>query len=525
MMTKKTICRAFYLIFISFFFLFFGNKVVAKEHLYLFDQQINYQNWPQNIVSADQFYLSIDRWGRAYRTDRKFSGADLQNDPFWFMQGVKVETEENQKKYFSFQPNGQSLFVQRRLQADELDFAYFSFTFKIEDKTSVISHQPILKVSLCGTENYLILEKNEPKFLQETVGDTGWQKASLINPRSCNSYWNLLRFEVPSQLNALGLEIKIKDFSFSEKKFLNFDQVFLKNKNEQEMVILNQDWEILAQGQEIQLAVDDWQANKLQIGLIKDNEVYATATMSGFLIAEDLPTVDLKLEQVIKEADQSLSIQVSYKNTTERLAKLVFGIADNPAELNHYWVNLSRLESDHLPNLYQLPYISSSGWQIAHLPKKPIMNWEKGFYLGARGEDWWLRRTELSNVYFCQQQSCQPVDDWQKSQIEMMELGSSSEEEIYLKLINHHYPENDFNGWYLSNFEGEKKFLTESVSKENILQINVSRDFFPEFLGEIYLYDSDHKLKESFTDRQINSGYVWQKNLNIGEWREIYVRN
>lgn len=518
------------ILFFSLMTMVLTNKsLAATENLYFFNNQIQYGEWAENLAESAQFQIEIKRERKIFRPHATFSHADLTDANAWTMILASIYTPNAGPRYIMMDNSHNTIAagVAHTLEIDELDFAYLSFEYKISDYDFDYPNHPILKVHLCGVGNYVILENHDAVthnlFLSE---NDGWQKIILPNPRSCQKNSRGLTVEMVKQSDKkMPTAIKIRNFSFADWQILPTDEVKIQSNNEEELILINQNWEEVARGKELQIASDDWQNDKIKVGVITDGEIVGHTELTSKLLKENLEKVKLKIEKIGRDDDDNLSAQVTYESE-ERLRTIEFGTSTNKTGLEKNWLGLERWESDYAANYNGINYVSlTDGWQTMHLPYTQDLDWNGGFYVGARAKDWHKRWSKLSNVFFCQNNSCSEVDSptitVQLRQIYKNEAATKNE----VKIVNAGKEEIILDGWKLSNQEAETVALAGTLSAEGELTVTVTAEWLKQSNGEIYLYDEIDVLQDSWTYTLLSPNYAWQKNFRTGEWKEIYVRN
>ncbi|MDO5561965.1 MAG: hypothetical protein Q4G02_04330, partial [bacterium] len=292
-MSQKILLNCLYFLF---FYLSSANLLYAWEEqtLFLFNNQISYADWPQDPTTLPAFHLELKRPdGKSYRFDRNFSyGSLLEADAKtkWIRRNVTLNNSDVPHLFFdnSFWSYP---FAAHKLENEEKDFAYLTFQYKITNSLSTSANRPIMKVAVCGQQYQFVLEKYDfPGMAQSsffTDDQTGWTKVVLANPGTCQGY-SEIRWQMWEGNSADVTKIKLRDFRLDEARVYFDDEIWLQGESGQELALMS-GATILARGQKMRLANNDWLTPDLQVGTLVDDKIVALVPLANFLTLENSP--------------------------------------------------------------------------------------------------------------------------------------------------------------------------------------------------------------------------------------------
>lgn len=524
------------LFYCSYFVLFYfsnPNLIFAweKQTLFLFNNQVSYADWPQDPALLPVFHWQLKRPdGQIYRFDRNFSHASLLEvdaQTQWIRRNVTLDSGEVPHLFFenSFWSYP---FAAHKLEENEKDFAYFTFQYKITNSLSVSANRPIMKMAICGQQYQFVLEKYDVPGLAQsaffTDDQTGWTRVILANPGTCQGY-SEIRWQMWEGSATDVTRIKLRGFSFSEAKVYPDDEIWLQGDAEQELALIS-GTAILARGQKIRLANNDWLAPDLKVGTLVNDEIVALLPLANFLTAENSPEKPV-ITALLKETDHSLS-GLAILPAGGRLQRLVLAVAANKESLENDWQNQTWLENDFLANYQNIPYLSNvDGGQTFHLPAASDLDWQSGFYFAAKVQNLEQRWSGLSNIWFCQAQTCTALESSAAPILQLQTLLMPGEMRPTGKivLVNTARAEIALENWRLRNQDAEVIELYGKLASGASFTLEPpAADWLLPEGGEIYLDNPQGELQDKFVYPDLAAGFSWQKDLITQDWKAVYVR-
>jgi hypothetical protein len=320
------------------------------------------------------------------------------------------------------------------------------------------------------------------------------------------------------------------DFRFDQARVKVDDEVSLQTTPGTKIALIT-DEEILAEGEKIMIARDDWEKNELAIGTIKNDDIVATEKLANFLLAENLPEIDLEINDLVFENDLSLSGRAIF-TSQEKLKEIELGVAEEINELTGSWKKVNKLKNDYQVEFKTTHYVSViNGWQTFHLPEAINLDQEKGFFIAARAVSWEKQFSKLSNIYFCQNLSCAAVETPEKDFLQLQKIFFATEEQDgYLELINLGTEAINLENYFLANQEAEKLYFSNVIlpgEKKKVFW-NSENEFLTRESGTVFLYQKiqvdENRLNEEFTYTNLEAPFSWWKNTNTNDWKKVYDR-
>lgn len=515
------------------------------QNLYLFNNQVEYGDWAVKEATAGAWYYEISKSdGKTYRFDREFSHADFSSG-VWNSQGSFYCASSRQlgPGFYGHFPSGRTRtgIMRHPLEPEEWDFAYLGFKYKVgSNNLSNQTNYPALRVSICGSSDVLVLEKNDPRRTNKTdLNDmlTAVGEVQLPNPGTCDENNSELKIETVSLWTDDPSDWKIWDLNFRGRGAKETDVITIVGSPGVKVALVA-DETVIEEGERVRLAVNDWTKMNLQVGTVVAGEVVTGERVADFLTPENLPeTINLHLQNLTFEDDHSLSGQATFA-TQERLTAIEYRVSEKVGALTGAWQKLSEKTNDYRAEIQNAAYVSiANGWQSFHLPQITASERETGFYMAARGRDHEGRYSELSNIYFCQQTSCREVTTPPARPLQLKRVLRAQTEagRHYVELVNTSAQNLNLGNFFLSNQEAEAIQLGGELAASNSATIWLEKDWLSADKGEIYLYQNlqtsgdgtmvAQRLEEEFAyQSQTDGRNGWQKNLKTQDWKEIYER-
>lgn len=514
--------------------------VLAVEQvrfLYLFNNQINYGDWAENITERTPYSWQIKRDGYNYHNQANFSHNDFEDATVWPGNEETYLRPLESDRSIAFLALDDAInnygFTQHQLEEDELNFAYFSFKYKMSNFRPQDANYPTVRLDLCGVTDYLVLEKSEPNGEKLTTNinnlSTNWNQIILPNPGTCDLENRNLKLSLTDVRRNKPLAVRFFDLRFDQIKVRVDDEINLQATTGAKIALIA-DEEIVETGEKITIARDDWQKT-LKVGTVKNDEVIATEELANFLLAENLPEINLEINNLVFENDLSLSGRATFASQ-EKLKEIEIGVAEDINQLTGSWEKVNKLKNDYQTEFKTTHYVSViNGWQTFHLPEVVNLNQEKGFFLAARAVNWEKQFSKLSNIYFCQNLSCAAMATPEKDFLQLQKIFFSTETENgYLELINQGTEEINLENYFLTNQEAEELSLTGFVLPGETKKVFWSQEnnFLHRENGAVFLYqkmqNDEQKLSEEFTYTNLEETFSWWKNTNTNDWKKVYDR-
>lgn len=508
------------------------------QYLYLFNNQIKYDDWAENLAERTTYSWLIKRENKTYHNQASFSHNDFVDETVW--QGneevyLRPVTTDRPIAFIALDDNLDNYgIVEHQLEEEELDFAYLSFKYKMSNFRPQDANYPALRLDLCGQTDYLVLEKSEPKTesVMSKINDltSNWAEVVLPNPGTCDLENRKLKLSLTSTRRNKPFALRFFDFAFNQIKIRVDDEVNLQATAETKIALIAGE-EILEKGEKIGLARDDWAKNNLAVGTLKNGEVVATEKLANFLLAENLPEINLEINNLVFEEDLSLSGRATF-SSQEKLKEIEIGVTEEIDQLTGSWEKVAKIKNDYQTEFKTTHYVSViNGWQTFHLPEAINLDQEKGFFIAARATNWEKQFSQLSNIYFCQNLSCEEVTTPEKDFLQMQKIFFSTETQNgYLELINSGTETIALENYFLTNQEASELPLTGSLLPGEARKVFWSKEnnFLTRENGKIFLYQKneteDNQLKEEFTYTNLEQPLSWWKNTNTNDWKKVYDR-
>ncbi len=516
----------------------FTEATAATQFLYLFNNKINYSDWAENLIERATYTWLIKRNGKAYHNQANFSHNDFIDESVWLGNEEVYLRPVTADRPIAFLALDDYLdnygFVEHQLEEEELDFAYFSFKIKNSNFRPQDANYPIVRLDLCGETDYLVWEKSEPngEKVMSNINNlaTNWTEVILPNPGTCDLENRTLKLSLTDVRRNKPLAVRFFDLAFNRVRVRVDDEISLQTTSGAKIALMAGE-EILETGEKIKIARDDWKKNELAIGTMRDEEVVATEKMADFLLAENLPEINLQISDLIFENDLSLSGRATF-TSQEKLKEIEIGVADEIKELVGSWEKISKLKNDYQTEFKATHYVSViNGWQTFHLPEAVSLDREKGFFIAARAVNWEKQASKLSNIYFCQNLSCTAVETPEKDFLQLQKIFFATEEQNgYLELINLGTETIDLENYFLTNQEAEELPLTGLIIPGEIVRVFWSEEnnFLVRENGTVFLYQKiqadENQLNEEFTYSNLEAPLSWWKNTNTNDWKKVYDR-
>lgn len=508
------------------------------QFLYLFNNQINYSDWAENLIERATYTWLIKRDGKTYHNQANFSHNDFIDEAFWLGNEEVYLRPVTADRPIAFLALDDYLdnygFVEHLLEEEELDFAYFSFKIKNSNFRPQDVNYPIMRLDLCGKTDYLVWEKSEPngEKVMSNINNltTNWTEVILPNPGTCDSENRTLKLSLTDVRRNKPLAVRFFDLAFNQVRVRVDDEISLQATSGAK-IALTAGEEILETGEKIRIARDDWKKNELAIGTIKDEEIVATEKLADFLLTENLPEINLEINNLVFENDFSLSGRATFASQ-EKLKEIEIGVTDEISQLTGSWEKVSKLKNDYQAEFKTTHYVSViNGWQTFHLPEAIALNQENGFFIAARAVNWEKQTSKLSNIYFCQNLSCSEVETPEKDFLQLQKIFfATADKNGYLELINQGTEEINLENYFLTNQEAEELSLTGLVLPGETKKVFWSQEnnFLHRENGAVFLYqkmqNNEQKLSEEFAYTNIKAPFSWWKNTNTNDWKKVYDR-
>ena len=521
-----------FLIFSSCCLLFFclsQTKIAAweKQELHLLNNQIRYGDWLPDWENLPRFHLATRRLdGKFYRFDRYFSHSAFNNgnSSLWVRRHATWQSD-----YFLLE-NSQSTYpiLAHKLDNTERDFAYFTFQYKIRNALASGGNQPVAKLAICGKQYQWILDKHDERGLAQIANfdnsQEGWTTVTLANPGTCTGY-SEIRYEMWLGTSRDYTQVKLRGFSFSDTLVYPEDEIWLLGDADQELALISDD-RVMARGTQLQIAVNDWILPKLQVGTVIDEKVVATVSLANFLASENSPPAP-DITSLVRETDQSLSGLAKFDHH-QIWRRLELAIAPTAAALQFAWSEQTTLEDDFIANYQGLAYLSSAnGGQVFHLPAAADLDWQAGFFLGAKLQNGADRWSGASQFWFCQRQECQklPAMPATPLQLTALFLPTASHPQGQIELFNSSSTVVSLFGWHLRNQDADSLELTTLLDPgEKFIVTPPEPDWILAEGGALYLDNAAGELVEEFVYSSLDEPWSWQKNQITQNWKALYVR-
>lgn len=512
--------------------------VASTQYLYLFNNQIKYDDWAENLAERATYSWLIKRENKIYHNQDSFSHNDFIDETVWLGNEevyLRPVTANRSIAFIALDDNLNNYgIVEHQLEEEELNFAYLSFKYKMSNFRPQDPNYPTLRLDLCGQTDYLVLEKSEPKTesVMSKINDltSNWAEVVLPNPGTCDLENRKLKLSLTSTRRNKPFALRFFDFAFNQIKIRVDDEVNLQATAETKIALIAGE-EILEKGEKIGLARGDWAKNNLAVGTLKNGEVVATEKLANFLLAENLPEINLKINNLVFENDLSLSGRATF-SSQEKLKEIEIGVAEEINQLTGSWEKVAKLKNDYQTEFKTTHYVSViNGWQTFHLPETVNLDQEKGFFIAARAVNWEKQFSQLSNFYFCQNLNCNEVPTPEKDFLQMQKIFFSTETQNgYLELINLGQEKIALENYFLANQEASELPLTGSLLSGETIKVywDKENNFLDRNSGAVFLYQKNqtsiNQLKEEFTYPNLEVTLSWWKNTNTNDWKKVYDR-
>ncbi len=521
-----------------------GRAKAAKQELFLLNNQINYSQWQEKVENkGPKIKLSLERNGQVYQINNNLNEINKLEASNWIKENsYLIKTETSEDAWLLEKKQDQNSWIQYQLKEEELKALYLSFEYTPLGQTIKSPSRPLLQIDWCGKINYVVLETEEREMnlaasernesIIEKNGDK--TKVRVPNPESCNSEQKEVKIKIAEIAENDGQLIKIENFSLNDWQVRKNDLFWIESDDEEAVVKLKTGTWTLAQGKKVAVARNDWENEELKIELIKKDAMVAEMELENLLITDNLSAEKIELGETVFENDKSLSGIINFSSKA-KWQKIEFGAAKTMTELREKsWEEVEKLDNDHQIEWQSLNYVSTAnGWQTFHLPAAKEWNQSQGFFLAARGKDWEERYTKLSNIYFCQNEQCQEVEERKekKLQFEQIYFGDKIGKMDYIDIANTSDEVLNLREFYLLNERGEKVKLNGTLMPAKTQRMYLgysSATMIDEGEGAIYLYqklDEEEVRQDELSYKELEwPRNSYQKNLETQIWKVVYER-
>ncbi len=514
-------------------FLLIKQKVQAQQRFFIFDNQVNFQDWPTNELTKLDYQVFISRNGQKYQTQLEFKQS-ATSDRWQKTDRVSVFPEGiNYGAYFLLtNDENEETIISRQLLDEEIDFTNLNFDYKMVDYNPEINNHPVAIIELCGQKDYLVLEHKEVAargyFAQSFWNDNQmWLEIMLPNPETCQENREFKIRMLKKEAAEQPTLIKIGNFNFNNYYFLTDDLVQIKAEEEIALIVDNA---IVNQGKEFLIDNLDLKRNIIELGLIENQDVIGTKIIDVPQMLSEEINAETKINKIESETDKSLTISIDYQSFM-RLKEIEVRISDSLQAFQDDWYRLEMLSQNQVINYGGINYVDFN----SHYENTKIINaviedkkiQEDGFYLAARAKDHFGRLGKISQVYFCQKQICQELKNQNEKKVTVQKIFFNDEQQTTeIEIANLTPEEIDLKDWTITGKIETGIKLQEKIMAWEKIKIKIDDPMIIDRNGvEIKLYDQNSQLQETNIYKAIEEPLIWKKNLSSQEWKKIYVNN
>ncbi len=495
------------LVLLTFFSNGWLKKVAAAEFaqtLRLESQTLSYKNFWH-----EPWYDARVNWRVEDETGQVWTSKDLLNT---------ITLSTNYETAFEFE-----------LTEEQSEFAYLTFDYVMALYSKISGENlPRAKVTICG---------EEPIYFNESEMYKGGT-IRMKNPGSCVEGSRLIRVEMIIHDQSEYLLMFFDQLNLQEVARRPGEVITAVTRETGEELVLRTEEEILGRGAEIVIAENDWEKEGLYLELWRGGSA---------------PEAWLDLAELAETNQVMAGSSLTFVNWEKRAGEL-WGSGVGEAEVKvaglelvavNDWMVLQG-EWDELAKLRVNEVVDEEdseggerNWKISGVSEE---QWQAGFYLAGRLSDYLGNLSPLSEIWFCQAESCRLAEAEGLSagrllgQLEIIGLSPTLFGAGVIELANMSEHEIDLREYYLSNSEGERIDLQGLLAAGERLKIYPSQWGLEEFLEAgkiIYLYkaqgeDANEGWQEpieivTYSGLMEPRNYYQKQPMSLA-WKGIYVR-